>query len=117
VDTLYYDGQCPLCRREMRTLHRLKQDSLHLQDIHGLPDDDSHPPIADLLRLLHLKTDDQQWVIGLPANVRAWSHTGFGWLFRPLLWPGIRQIAERVYQAWANRRYKKRYGCQVCGVK
>jgi len=36
-DTLYYDGSCPLCQREMSHLAKLKSDQLVLQDIHALP--------------------------------------------------------------------------------
>ncbi|TVP59380.1 MAG: DUF393 domain-containing protein [Halomonadaceae bacterium] len=115
MDTLFYDGQCPLCQREMRTLERLRRDSLQLQDIHALSPDPHRPPNEDLLYLLHLQTGAGDWVIGLPANVRAWSHTRFGWLFRPLLWPGLRQVAEAVYFRWAKQRYRKRYGCIPCG--
>ena len=35
-ETLYYDGACPLCAREMKHLAKLKRDSLTLVDIHGL---------------------------------------------------------------------------------
>jgi predicted DCC family thiol-disulfide oxidoreductase YuxK len=33
-ETLYYDGACPLCAREMKHLAKLKRDSLNLVDIH-----------------------------------------------------------------------------------
>ncbi|MDX1587730.1 MAG: DUF393 domain-containing protein [Oleiphilaceae bacterium] len=115
MDTLYYDGQCPLCQREMRTLERLRGNHLQLLDIHSLAPDPQRPPNQQLLYLLHLQTGSGDWLVGLPANVRAWSHTPYGPLFRPLLWPGIRQLAERVYFAWARQRYRKRYGCIPCG--
>lgn len=110
MDTLYYDGHCSLCQREMRTLERLRRDSLQLQDIHCLTDDPQRPGKEQMLYLLHLKTGRGDWIVGLPANVRAWSHTPYGWLFRPLLWPLIRPMAERFYLAWARQRYRKRYG-------
>lgn len=111
MDRLYYDGRCPLCRREMTHLERLRDPTLELVDIHSLPGDFCGPDRATLLQILHLKTPEGHWVTGLPANVRAWSHTRYGWLWRPLLWPGLRTLAELVYHRWALRRYRRRYDC------
>ena len=38
----------------------------------------------------------------------------FGFLFKPLLWPGIYQIASPVYELWADRRYERKYACAEC---
>ncbi|MBS3804144.1 MAG: DUF393 domain-containing protein [Oleiphilaceae bacterium] len=118
MDTLYYDSRCPLCRREITTLQRLQSGNLAFADIHQPPEAGAEQPSREsLLRRLHLLTEDGTWRIGLEANVRAWSHTGFGWLFKPLLWPGIHTVAKRVYELWADRRYDRRYGCQSCGLE
>ncbi|MDX1633984.1 MAG: DUF393 domain-containing protein [Marinobacter sp.] len=114
MDTLYYDSQCPLCRREIATLTRLQTGGLAFADIHRLDDAAEHPSREQLLRRLHLKADDGRWLVGLPANVRAWSHTRLGWLFRPLLWPGIHALARIIYERWADRRFERRYGCASC---
>lgn len=34
MDTLYYDGQCPLCSKEIATLRRLETGNLAFADIH-----------------------------------------------------------------------------------
>ncbi len=34
MDTLYYDGKCPLCLREIRLLERLQGGQLELVDAH-----------------------------------------------------------------------------------
>ena len=54
-DTLYYDGSCPLCQREMSHLAKLKSDRLVLQDIHALPPGAEGPDKETLLQNLHLK--------------------------------------------------------------
>jgi predicted DCC family thiol-disulfide oxidoreductase YuxK len=118
MDTLFYDGQCPLCAREIATLKKLETGNLIFADVHVqenrkglLPDREA------LLRRLHLLTSEGEWVIGLHATVRAWSHTRFGFLFKPLLWPVIYPLASRAYSSWADRRYQRKYDCSVCGVK
>ena len=114
-DTLFYDGQCPLCAREVRALRRLNKGNLVLADIHQQRNGSLIlPPHEMLLRRLHLMTWTGEWVTDLHATVCAWSHTPFGFLFKPLLWPGIYQIASPVYELWADRRYERKYACAEC---
>lgn len=111
-DTLFYDGQCPLCAREVRTLRKLQRGNLIFADIHEQRDGSGTLPSHEaLLRRLHLMTWTGEWVTGLRANVRAWSHTPYGFLFKPLLWPGIHTIAAKVYSTWADKRYERKYAC------
>ena len=56
VASLYYDGRCPLCMKEMAKLGGLKNDHLELVDIHSLDDADDLPDAQTLLRTLHLRT-------------------------------------------------------------
>ena len=107
-DTLYYDGSCPLCQREMAHLAKRKSDRLVLQDIHELPPGAEVPDKATLLQNLHLKRGSE-WVIGLDANVAAWQYTRIGFLWRWLSWPIVRPLAGWCYRQWATRRYTKRY--------
>ncbi len=120
-DTLYYDGQCPLCTREMAKLGQLCDAQLQLADIHRLPPDnsleqtdglaptDALPSRDTLLKTLHLRTAEGQWLTGIDANVAAWQHTRLGPLWRWLRWPLIRPVADRVYRLWAERRYRRLY--------
>ena len=107
-DTLYFDGQCPICTREVTKLQQLSGDGLQVRNIHeveegGLPTRDT------LLRELHLKTAGGEMLVGIDANVAAWQHTRFGIFLRWLRWPFIRPIASRVYALWAERRYRRLY--------
>lgn len=108
-ETLYYDGSCPLCAREMKHLAKLKRESLELIDIHQTPITRDMPSKEDLLLNLHLKRSDE-WLVGADANVAAWQHTSLGWLWTWLRWPLIRQIVDPVYAFWAKRRYEGLYG-------
>ncbi|MCH8543157.1 MAG: DUF393 domain-containing protein [Alcanivorax sp.] len=112
MDTLYFDGRCPLCRREMALLSRIKGASLRLVDVHqpGAVPPDS---VADMLEVLHLQTAAGTWLTGVDATVRAWSHTPVGWLWGWLAWGPVRPMAERLYRRWARRRYARLYGCAV----
>ncbi|MCK9503092.1 MAG: DUF393 domain-containing protein [Porticoccaceae bacterium] len=114
TDTLYYDGLCPLCSREIRTLKRLQRGNLAFADIHQRGLEETMPSREALLKVLHLRTADGHWVVGLEANIRAWSHTDWGWLFKPLLWPGLNKLARPIYHRWAERRYQRLYSCNSC---
>ncbi len=107
---LYYDGECELCRAEMRRLQPLVGDSLVLRDIHQQEGGDDLPSRDTLLRSLHYRDADGRMLVGLEANVAAWQHTRFGPLWRVLLWPPVRLLATPVYNAWARWRYRRLYG-------
>ena len=114
-DTLYFDGQCPVCTKEMFKLEALSDNNIELLDIHSVspnrrPHSDQDPTKEELLKILHLQKPDGSWVRGLDANVLAWQHTKLGWLAKPLRWPLIAQIADWFYYRWADRRYQKKYG-------
>jgi len=113
-DTLFYDGQCPLCMREVRLLTKIADDRLRLTDLHDVPDNPAEPTRSERLQNLHLQTGDGQWLTGVDATVRAWSHTRWGPLFRVLRWPLIGRLADAAYRYWAQKRYQHRYGCDKC---
>ncbi|XOZ34121.1 thiol-disulfide oxidoreductase DCC family protein [Halomonadaceae bacterium KBTZ08] len=115
MDTLFYDGQCPLCIKEVRLLQRIGDEDLRLIDVHSLQDPAVWPGVSreHLLQRLHLLDDWGIYRTGLRATVQTWCHTPFGFLFRPLLIPGLRTLAEAAYNRWAQRRYCHRYGCAV----
>jgi predicted DCC family thiol-disulfide oxidoreductase YuxK len=118
MDTLFYDGQCPLCNKEIATLRKLETGNLAFADVHKQDSSEGRLPEREaLLKRLHLLTGDGQWVVGLHATARAWSHTRLGFLFKPLLWPVIYPLAARLYGNWADRRYQRKYECQACSIK
>ena len=112
MDTLFYDAQCPLCRREVGVLQKLARPTLGFQDIHAARGSDL-PGKEELLKSLHLQRASGDMVTGLAANVAVWQHTRFGWLWRVLMLPGIRPLADRAYTHWARRRYSRLYGCSL----
>lgn len=95
----------------MRQLASLHNDRLELVDIHSHEAQPGEPNRAQMLKILHLQKADGSWLKGLDANVYAWQHTRWGWLFRPLRWPLVRTLADRIYLAWAEKRYQRRYAC------
>jgi predicted DCC family thiol-disulfide oxidoreductase YuxK len=112
MEILFYDAQCPLCRREIALLQRLARPTLAFQDIHAARDE-GLPSRETLLKTLHLQCESGVMTTGLAANIAAWQHTPFGVVWRVLLVPGIRAVAERAYNYWAWRRYARLYSCAL----
>jgi len=107
ADTLYYDGNCPLCSYEIRILNRYKDNKLHLIDIHSQDNRQQSKNKLELLLVLHLQTKEGQWLTGLDATVAAWQHTRVGFAFKPLRWPLIKPVSDYVYKKWAVNRQCK----------
>ncbi len=109
---LYYDGRCPLCAREMAFLRKFKNSGLILVDIHQLLQLNGEEQ-EQMLRNLHLQMPDGKWLLGVEANVAAWSFTPMGFLWKPLRWKIWSGAVDRIYRRWADRRYCRAYACSL----
>jgi predicted DCC family thiol-disulfide oxidoreductase YuxK len=108
-DTLYYDGECPLCTAEVCRLKKHAGDNLTIKNVHDLDSTTESPSKDVLLKRLHLKTSDGEWLVGVDANVRAWHHTPYARFWRVLNWPFIRLFSRWGYEIWlAYRQYRSK---------
>ena len=105
--TLYYDGDCPLCAREIKLLRqRADVQRLCLVDISV---NDFHPESVGhsretLQNRLHARFADGQWVTGLDATLWSWRAAGLGHWATPLTWPVLRPLFELGYQLFCRLR-------------
>ncbi len=107
MDTLYYDGKCELCSKEIALLNRLKDQQLTLLNIHDLTGSQLNQlgvERSNLLTIMHLKKADKTWLQALDATVHAWQHTRLGWLFAITRWPVLKGLSDKLYMAWASKR-------------
>lgn len=118
--TVYHDGDCPVCRAEIRFYSRIdKARAIDWRDITRLGDDDlpDGKTREDLLGRFHVQDRDGTWHIGVGAFARIWrALPGFrhvAWVFSV---PGIRQLAEvgyRGFLAWQQRNRRARAAAQT----
>lgn len=106
--TIYYDGLCPLCKREM--LQIKKRDSLNkinLVDINRIDFEHEYPHIdrAKANNILHGETPDGSLLLGLDVTHRAWSLVGYGKWVGLLRTPLVRPFADKAYLLFAKHRY------------
>lgn len=105
--TIFYDGQCPLCVKEMEKLKSYDNDSsLHLVNTHS-EEFVNYPEIdpQEASRVLHAINDQNQLLLGLDVTYLAWKLVGKGWVYAPLRWPLVRPMADWAYLRFANNRY------------
>ncbi|AUI87547.1 redox protein [Vibrio azureus] len=106
--TIFYDGTCPLCVKEMQSLlRRDREKQIVTIDINS--DDFIHYPFIDRQQantILHALTSQGELLLGLDAAHKAWQLVGRGWLYAPLRWKFVKPVADWFYLRFAQNRYK-----------
>lgn len=105
--TLYYDGDCPLCAREIRLLRRrASPQRLQLVDIAaaGFEPAPQGPSLTQLQERLHARFADGSWVSGLDATFWSWRAAGLGRWAAPLRWLLLRPLLEPTYRLFCRLR-------------
>lgn len=118
-DTLYYDGQCGMCRRSVATLRRLDWfGRLAYQDSTALSDDELPVSRESSLTGMPMRTKEGDVLVGFPAVRRAMRRTPLGFLPALVLYvPVISHIGRRVYGAIARHRRRDGVSCDVCATE
>lgn len=106
--TLYYDGQCAFCTREMMRLAGWdKHARLAFVDIARPGFDPAHLGLtmAQLNREMASQTAAGQVLLGVDSMLAAYPLVGRGMFVWPLRVPGLRQVLTVLYRLFARHRY------------
>lgn len=109
--TLYYDGSCGMCRREINHLRPRLIAHVELVDI---SDPAFEPPAgythAAMMERLHFQ-DGTRMRVGLDASIGYWRIAGGGFarLAALLGLPGVFQCGDWAYNRWAAWRLKRQH--------
>lgn len=110
-DVLFYDGNCPICLKEINHLKTLAKSSLAFSNIWDMELDEQER--SKLLSQLHVKTENGEVLTGFSANIRAWQHTKY----RPILtlwrYPPLRWLGDLGYRIWLKYYQYQRSRCAV----
>ena len=106
---VFYDGECPLCRREIGFLHRMdRRKRIRFTDIaseHFRPADYA-VGLDRLMAEIHGRLPDGTWVRGVEVFRRLYAAIGL----RPIVWmtrlPLIRTILDEGYSVFARNRLR-----------
>jgi len=106
---VFYDGACPLCRREVAWLRRRdRKETVSFIDI-AAPDFDPTPlgkTHSALMAKMHVRTPDGTWRQGMEAFRRLYAAVGLGWLLAPTRLPLLRELADKAYALFARNRLR-----------
>jgi len=117
---VFYDGGCPLCRREIAHYRRVDQAGrLHWVDAasdsetlarHGLT-------LERAMAELHVQDGAGRWYRGIDAFLVIWSRLpAYRWLARVASAPGLHQVLSFAYRHFARWRYRRRCGIDGCTI-
>ena len=114
-DTLYFDGQCNLCRRSIRIIRALDWlNRLQFKDSTITEENELPVPRDESLVGIPMRTRDGDALLGFPAVRRALLQTPLGCMPALLLYiPGFSHIGRRVYNRIAARRARN----AVCSME
>lgn len=108
--TVLFDGECPLCVREIEMLRRLDRERgrLGLTDI-AAPDFDASRYGVDhdtLMARIHGVLPDGRLIEGVEVFRRAYAAVGLGWLVAPTRWPVVKPAVDALYRVFARNRLR-----------
>lgn len=107
---ILYDGECPLCSREIRFLERRDRGRGRIQ-FEDIADPGFDPgrygvEAGELMARIHGVLPGGNLIEGMDALRSAYSAVGLGWLMAPTRLPGLRNLADRAYRVFARNRLR-----------
>ena len=106
---LLYDGECPLCLREVNFLRRRDggRGLVAFVDI-AAPDYDpaahGNVDFATAMGRIHAVLPDGSTVKNVEVFRRVYEILGMGWVYAATKWPLVGPLVDRAYDFWADRR-------------
>jgi predicted DCC family thiol-disulfide oxidoreductase YuxK len=113
---VFYDGDCPLCRREIDMLRRWdKHQRILFTDI---AEESFDPALlgkthSELMAQIHGRLPTGEWIIGVEVFRQLYSAVGLGWIVRWTRLPIVRQILDAAYQFFARYRLRLTGRCET----
>ena len=104
-----YDGDCPLCVREVDFLRRKdagrgKLDLVDIASDEYDPDANAGIPFETAMSTIHGIKPSGDVITGIEVFERAYAAVGLGWVYAFAKVPFLLNVANKVYDFWAERR-------------
>ncbi|MEL6370902.1 MAG: DUF393 domain-containing protein [Pseudomonadota bacterium] len=102
--SVYFDGGCPLCRKEIEFYRRMRgADAINWLDLTQSNDSDLCDGLTCeiALKRFHIRNRNGTILSGADAFIALWKELpSTRWLGHVIGLPGLRQIAELAYRAF-----------------
>ncbi|MDA0267645.1 MAG: DUF393 domain-containing protein [Cyanobacteria bacterium] len=108
---LLYDGQCPLCLREVNFLQKKDADRglvafVDIASDRYRPSDHGGVSFEDAMGRIHAVLPDGQVLQNVAVFRHIYDVLGMGWVYAPTAWPVIGPMIDGLYSLWADWRLK-----------
>ena len=106
---LLYDGECPLCVREVNFLQK-RDRGRGLVSFVDIADDDYDPrenggvDFATAMGRIHAVLADGSVIQNVEVFRRVYEILGIGWIYAATKWPIIGPVVDALYGIWADWR-------------
>ena len=118
---VFFDGECPLCVREIRLLrlldrrHRIRFTDISVKDFRP---EQYQKSFSDFMDEIHGRLPDGSWITGVEVFRRLYSAVGFGPLVVMTRLPGVSHALDIAYRVFAKNRLRLTGRCNAaCGVE
>ncbi|MCA9646588.1 MAG: DUF393 domain-containing protein [Polyangiaceae bacterium] len=115
---VFFDGECPLCVREIRMLQKLdRRQRIRFTDI-AAPEFDAAALGTDYLTLMdkiHGRLPNGEWITGVEVFRRLYSAVGLSPLVALTRLPGLSHGLDFAYERFAKNRLKWTGRCDAAG--
>ena len=107
---ILFDGECPLCAREIDMLRRLDKGRgrVDFEDIAEPTFDASRYGLTqeEVMARIHAVLPDGSTVEGVEVFRLVYAAVGLGWLTAPTRWPILRELTDAAYRVFARNRLR-----------
>jgi predicted DCC family thiol-disulfide oxidoreductase YuxK len=113
---LFYDGECPLCSREVAWIRRLdKSNRVVLTDIAATGFDPAELGVAqaDLMAKIHARLPSGELISGVEVFNRTYEALGLTRLAKIARWRGVAPLLDRAYELFAKNRLRLTGRCDA----
>jgi predicted DCC family thiol-disulfide oxidoreductase YuxK len=108
---LLYDGECPLCLREVKFLQQRDAGRglvafVDIADPNYSPEANGNVSFETAMGRIHAVLPDGTVINNVEVFRRVYELLGMGWVYAATKLPGVEAVANAVYGVWAEWRLK-----------
>ena len=116
---VFYDGECPLCIREIRMLRWMdRKQRIRFTDIarEGFSPEAYGKGMDELMGEIHARLPDNTWITGVEVFRLLYSAVGFKTLANLTRLPILSSLLNFSYRAFAKTRLRLTGRCSTSGA-